>query len=190
MTTRHQAIRAIMEQVEDEIVVCNIGHPSRELFEIQDRPRNFYMLGSMGLASSIGLGLALSQPERVLVIEGEGSVLMNLGSLATIGSNSPENLALLIIDNESYGSTGFQPTFTANGLSLAAVAKDCGIEDSFAVSSPDEIGGLVDRIRQTGKGPCCAVIRTEKVMDKVPPLISLDAEDIKKRFMEAIRNEP
>ena len=161
----------------------------RSLFQIQDRPRNFYMLGSMGLASSIGLGLALSQPEQVLVIEGEGSVLMNLGSLATIGANSPPNLLLLIIDNQAYGSTGFQPTFTSGGLSLADVAKNCGINHTFTVSTPEEVENLIAVFRQSGQGPCCVVIKAEKEMVRIPPVIPLSAEEIKQRFMEAVHDE-
>ena len=92
---RYEAIKKIISQLTDEIVVCNIGHPSQELYQIKDRPQNFYMLGSMGLASSIGLGIALSQPRKVIVIEGEGSVLMNLGGLTTIGINQPKNLCPL-----------------------------------------------------------------------------------------------
>ena len=89
-----------MEAITDELVVCNIGHPAQELFVIRDRPENFYMLGSMGLASSIGLGLAMSQDKKVVVLEGDGAVAMNMGSLATIGLVRPANYVLIIIDNE------------------------------------------------------------------------------------------
>ena len=80
---RRDAIKKIMENIEDEVIVCNIGFPSRELYDIQDRVRNFYMIGSMGLASSIGLGLAISKvDEKIVVIDGDGSLLMNMGSFA------------------------------------------------------------------------------------------------------------
>ena len=86
---RYEAIEDIMSYVDEELVICNIGFPSRELYEINDRSRNFYMIGSMGLASSIGLGLALSKPhEKVIVIDGDGSLLMNMGSLVTIFATS------------------------------------------------------------------------------------------------------
>ena len=85
---------------QNALLICNIGYPSRELFSVSDRPENFYMLGSMGMASSIGLGLALARPERrVLVLDGDGSVLMNLGSLASIAHHGPENYLLVILDN-------------------------------------------------------------------------------------------
>ena len=101
------------------LYVCNIGFPSRELYAAADRPKKIYMLGSMGLASSIGLGLALVRPERkVIVLDGDGSVLMNLGALATIAHNALENYLLIILDNCCYGSTGSQPTCTSQRTEL------------------------------------------------------------------------
>jgi sulfopyruvate decarboxylase subunit beta len=112
------------------LLVGNIGYPSRELFAVHDRPENFYMLGSMGLASSIGLGLALAQPERkVMVLDGDGSVLMNLGTLATIAHYAPQNYLLVILDNCCYGSTGSQPTCSHLGTDLFALAKAAGVKN-------------------------------------------------------------
>ncbi|MBC7097088.1 MAG: sulfopyruvate decarboxylase subunit beta, partial [Methanobacteriales archaeon] len=93
---RIEAIKTIIKQLDDELIICNLGFPSRELYSIKDSPRHFYMLGSMGMASSIGLGLALTQKRKVIVFEGDGSLLMNLGSLVTIYSQSPKNLILII----------------------------------------------------------------------------------------------
>ena len=90
---RYEAIEDIMKNIDDELIVCNIGFPSRELYEIDDRDENFYMIGSMGLASSIGLGLALARPDKkIVVIDGDGSLLMNMGSLVTIYAANPSNL--------------------------------------------------------------------------------------------------
>ena len=103
---RYEAIQDIMNYIDEELVICNIGFPSRELYEINDRSKNFYMIGSMGLASSIGFGLALAKPyEDVVVIDGDGSLLMNMGSLVTIFANNPSNLTWIVIDNGAYGST-------------------------------------------------------------------------------------
>ena len=108
---RSEVIQSIAPVIRDHLVVCNIGLPSQELFMHDDQPSNFYMLGTMGLASSIGLGLALSQKAKVIAIDGDGSVLTNLGTLPTIANNTADNFILLIIDNGSYGSTGDQPTY-------------------------------------------------------------------------------
>jgi sulfopyruvate decarboxylase subunit beta len=97
---RRDAIFKIMDSINDELVICNIGFPSRELYDIEDRAENFYMIGSMGLASSIGLGLALSKPDKdVVVIDGDGALLMNMGSLVTVNACKPRNLTWIVINN-------------------------------------------------------------------------------------------
>ena len=128
---RYEAIQKIMESIEEELVICNIGFPSRELYEIDDRPKNFYMIGSMGLASSIGFGLAMAKPHKdVVVIDGDGSLLMNMGSLVTIFANNPSNLTWIVIDNGAYGSTGNQDTY-AQKTDLVDIAKAVGFKNSF-----------------------------------------------------------
>src|SRR5690606_25707178 len=126
---RADLTRAIVDLVDDEtILVSGIGNASFDLRAIAgERPLNFYMLGSMGQAISIGLGLALAQPERpVVVMEGEGSVLLNMSALATIGMQAPPNLTLVIWDNEQWQITGGQTLSTATSCNLAAVARGCG----------------------------------------------------------------
>ena len=113
---RSEILKEIAPILRPHLVVCNIGLPSQEMHMIDDQPTNFYMLGTMGLASSIGLGLALSQPKTVISIDGDGSVLTNLGTLPTIANNVADNFILLIVDNGSYGSTGDQPTYAGNRL--------------------------------------------------------------------------
>ena len=108
---RIKALEQITDQLENELVICNIGFPSRELYHVNDSPQHFYMLGSMGMASSIGLGLAMAQVRKVIVFDGDGSLMMNLGSLITIYNQNPENLVLVVLDNECYGSTGNQCTY-------------------------------------------------------------------------------
>jgi sulfopyruvate decarboxylase subunit beta len=178
-----------MELVRDEIVVCNLGHPSQELFMIKDRPRNFYMLGSMGLASSIGMGLALSSTEKVIVIEGDGAILMNLGSLATIGVNQPKNYILIIIDNESYGSTGFQETFTARGVELAAIAMACNISNTRVVKEYDEVKEAVQKALTSDNGPFCILVKTERGKPDNLSIIPFDSIYLRDRFMEEIRGK-
>jgi len=114
--TRLEATRALANWFGTSAVVASLGHPAYDLFTSGDRDSYFYTWGSMGLASSIGLGLAMAQPERrVIVLDGDGSLLMNLGSLATIGWLQPKNLVLIVWDNALYGTTGGQDTATAHG---------------------------------------------------------------------------
>ena len=121
---RLEATRIVVDLAGDAPIVASLGHPAYDLFAAGDRPRNFYTWGSMGLASSIGLGLALARPDvRVFVLDGDGSLLMNLGSLATIGLLQPANLVLVVMDNEEYATTGGQQTPTAHGADLEAAAR-------------------------------------------------------------------
>lgn len=184
---RFEAIKRIMETIRDEPVVCNLGHPSQELFMIKDRPQNFYMLGSMGLVSSIGLGLALSTDQKVVVLDGDGSLLMNLGALATIGTNQPTNLILMVIDNGAYGSTGFQPTFTAYGTRLDAVAQACNIRNTFVIKQETAIPTVMEEILRSDKGPFCVIIKAEKGMPDDLSVIPYEAITIRDRFMESIK---
>ena len=134
---RSEILREIAPILRDQLVVCNIGLPSQELHMIDDQLSNFYMLGTMGLSSSIGLGLALSQPKTVISIDGDGSVLTNLGTLPTIANNVADNYILLIIDNGSYGSTGDQPTYAGKKTKLEAVAAACGCENVVTCQDVD-----------------------------------------------------
>ncbi len=176
---RYEAIHDIMENIDEELVICNIGFPSRELYEINDRSRNFYMIGSMGLASSIGLGLALSKPsEDVVVIDGDGSLLMNMGSLATVFANNPSNLTWIVIDNGAYGSTGNQDTY-AQLIDLVETAKGVGFKNSFHFKDID----LKEVINS--EDASFIVYETEPGNSKAP-IIDIDPITIKERFMSSI----
>lgn len=177
---RYEAIQDIMNQIDDEIVVCNIGFPSRELYEIDDRNKNFYMIGSMGLASSIGLGLALSKPdEDIVVIDGDGSLLMNMGSLVTIFATNPSNLTWIVIDNGAYGSTGNQDTY-AQLIDLVDIAKSVGFKNSYDFKDID----LKEIINSNDAS--FIVYNTESGNSKAP-IIDLSPIEIKERFMKAIK---
>lgn len=181
---RHQAIRVIMEQVDEEIVVSNIGDPSKEVYHIRDRSKNFYMLGSLGLASSISLGLALSQDRKVICLDGDGSLLMNLGSLATIANQSPRNLTLIVLDNGSYGSTGNQKSYTSGLTNLSDVAKACGIENVFIVKNKTQLNTEIKKCLKRNK--LCFIhvhIRPDNSKFGNIPLTPIE---IKNRFMNNI----
>ena len=175
---RYEAIYEIMEYIDDELVVCNIGFPSRELYEINDRPQNFYMIGSMGLASSIGFGLAVAKPnEDLVVIDGDGSLLMNMGSLVTVFANNPSNLTWIVIDNGAYGSTGYQDTY-AQDIDLVDIAKSVGFKNSYFF---DDIN-LRDIINTDDAS---FVVYKTDAGNSDAPIIDLDPITIKERFMSS-----
>ena len=180
---RSEILKEIAPILKDKLIVCNIGIPSQELHAIMDQPSNFYMLGTMGLASSIGLGLALAQPKTVISIDGDGSVLTNLGTLPTIGNNCPDNYILMIIDNGSYGSTGDQPTYAGAKTDLAGMARAAGCDNVVEVQDVDTGKALQEAI-DSGKGTVM-VVKCDSGNAKMP-VITMDPVVIRHRFMEAV----
>jgi hypothetical protein len=195
--TRIEATRLIVELAGGAPIIASLGHPAYDLFAAGDRPQNLYTWGSMGLASSVGLGLALARPDvRVVVLDGDGSLLMNLGSLATIGLLGPANLVVIVMDNEEYATTGGQPTPTAHGADLDAAARALGIAKTATVRTETELRGLGAELAVPGgadqgrprrvAGSLFIVAKvTESAPTAKPPL---DCVFIKQRFMSAIGN--
>mgnify|MGYP001550217407 FL=1 len=181
---RSEILKDIAPILRDQLVICNIGIPSQELHAIDDQPTNFYMLGTMGLASSIGLGLAMVQPKPVIVIDGDGSVLTNLGTLPTIGNNAPSNYILLIIDNGSYGSTGDQPTYTGRKTSLTGMAKAAGCDRVVECQAEDT--GAVLQEALDAQEATVIVCKCESGNAKMP-VITMDPVVIRDRFMKAVQ---
>lgn len=177
--TRADAIKIAEDVVGEDIVIANLGVPAKELYEIRDRELNFYMLGSMGLASSIGLGLALMQKRHVYVIDGDGSLLMNPNALIGIGTYNPGNLTVIAIDNAAYGSTGNQETCTNNQIDLELLAKVSGIKDTLKVHTEDELKKAL--LRKAG-----FIHTIVKPVNMKCREIPLTAKEIKERFMGAI----
>lgn len=168
----------MVELAGDAPIVASLGHPAYDLFAAGDRPQNFYTWGSMGLASSIGLGLALARPDlRVFVIDGDSALLMNLGSLATIGLLGPANLVLVVMDNEAYATTGGQPTPTARGADLDAAARAMGIAATATVRHDDELRQALHTAR-------VIVAKVEESAPTAKP--PLNCVFLKHRFMAAI----
>src|SRR5437667_12385611 len=123
---RRAAIAQILAERQDTLVVTGLGSPTYDCAAVGDHPLNFYLWGAMGSAVTVGLGLALAQPKRrVLVVTGDGEMLMGLGALATAAAKKPSNLAITVIDNGHYGETGMQPTHTSAGVALAAIKLTC-----------------------------------------------------------------
>ena len=180
---RSDILRDITPVLRDHLVICNIGLPSQELHMIDDQPTNFYMLGTMGLASSIGLGLALAQEKTVISIDGDGSVLTNFGTLPTIANNVADNFILLIIDNGSYGSTGDQPTYAGKKTSLTKVAQACGCDNVIECKAEDTAQVMKDAI--ASKKMTVIVCKCESGNIPVPN-ITMDQVVIRDRFMKAL----
>ncbi|MFT5867031.1 MAG: sulfopyruvate decarboxylase subunit beta [Gammaproteobacteria bacterium] len=180
---RSEILRDIAPILRDQLVVCNIGLPSQELHLIDDQPTNFYMLGTMGLSSSIGLGLALAQDKIVISIDGDGSVLTNLGTLPTIANNVTDNYILMIIDNGSYGSTGDQPTYAGMKTKLEKVAEACGCENVVVCQDVDT--GKTLQAAIDSKKMTVIVVKCDSGNIKLP-VITMDPVVIRDRFMKAV----
>jgi len=166
--------------VGDDIIVSNLGIPSKELYDVKDRELNFYMTGSMGLVSSIGLGLAFSQERHVYVIDGDGSILMNPNALTSIGAYGKENLTVLAIDNAACGSTGNQMTCTNSQIDLELLAKANGIRDTQKAHTSDEL----EEALQSRTAFIHVIVKPVNATCKEIPL---SAKEIKERFMNAVR---
>ena len=183
---RCEAIETIANALKgDELVITANGMISREMCAIKDEPNNFYMLGSMGLASSIGLGLALSLPTKtVIVIDGDGNILMNMGSLATIGDLAPKNLIHIVLDNESHDSTGGQPT-ASRTVNLEDIAKGSGFKVTKRIHDDKTLEKVVKQL-VSSSGPSFALVKIKKGGKEVPR-VPYETETIKTRFKNSIQ---
>ena len=168
---RRAAVARILQARGDALVVAGLGSAAYDLYAAGDTPLNFYLWGAMGGAAMLGLGLALAQPQRrVVVLTGDGEMLMGLGSLATIAAARPANLALIVLDNEHYGETGMQPSASARGADLAAIAAGAGVGSARTVHNEAELGALADDLF-SASGPLFAVIKiaTDPNPPSLPP---------------------
>lgn len=182
---RNDAICAIASQLNDEITVTNLGVPCKELYAFKDRDLNFYMFGSMGLVSSIGLGLALRTERKVVVFDGDGSLLMNPNALLEIGKEAPKNLIVIGLDNGAYGSTGSQETCALRYIDLEILANACGIQNTAKVNSREELIETFRRFCAMNELSFIHVIL--KPGNTKAPNIPLSPEEVTKRFREALK---
>ncbi len=179
---RYQFISAMKDYLRGRVVVCNLGIPSKELYHLLHQPSNFYMLGSMGMAIPIGLGIALNTQREVVVIEGDGSLLMNPSTLAHLASLRPRNMRVLLIDNGVYGSTGDQPTHASTVVNISALARSYGIKKVFVVSEPEE---ALRVLRRNKKGPIFLHLVALAGNENLPP-IPLQASEIRDSVMRVL----
>jgi len=185
MLERRAVVARILKDRGDALVVTGLGSTTWDTAAAGDNPNNLYLWGGMGGAASCGLGLALAQPDRrVLVITGDGEMLMGLGSLATLAVQKPANLAVCVIDNERYGETGMQRTHTAFGVDLTAMAKAAGFKTTALVRTKPELDGIVKKL-VTAPGPLFVAIKVST--DPVPMVLpSRDGAWILRRFRHTL----
>jgi len=174
---RIDAMRALLRTLPDQLAVCYAGAASEELFASGDDERYLYVLGSMGLASSVGLGIAIASRKPVVAMEGDASVIMNLGTLVTIAERAPADYVLAIVDNAQNASTGGQPTPTARGLDLAAVARAAGCKRVITCRSEDDIAAAM---KAPAGGPTILHLRVEPG-DGPRRIVDLPATEIRDR---------
>ncbi len=183
---RRKVVRRLLEGRGSALVVAGLGSSAWDCADAGDDALTFPLWGAMGAAAMIGLGLALAQPKRrVLVITGDGEMLMGLGSLATIGAQRPRNLAVVVLDNERYGETGMQETHTALGTDLAAVARACGFAQARVVRDGVELEAARASLARAGAGPLFFQV---KVLAETLPLVlpPRDGNVLRHRFREAL----
>ncbi len=159
---RRSVVSLLLAQRNDAIVVGGLGASTYDIAATGDHDRNFYLWGAMGGAVMIGLGMALAQPKLpVVVITGDGEMLMGMGSLATVGLQKPANLTIVVLDNEVYGETGGQASHTASTVDLVGVARSCGISDARAIATMADIGTFASAMQDVSSGPRFASIKID-----------------------------
>ena len=179
--TRHQALSLVIEETpeSDSVVVASTGYTGRELFAIADRPNQMYMVGSMGCASSFGLGLSLALPDkRILVAEGDGAVLMRMGNLATVGAYGGKNFQHLVLDNGVHDSTGGQST-VSDAISLAGVASACAYREASEAFTKEAL----ERFLQSRNGPAMQQLKIKPGVPDGLPRPSVSPAEVKQRLM-------
>lgn len=185
---RRAAVARILAGRGEALLVTGLGSTTWDAAAAGDDPRNFYLWGAMGGAAMVGLGLATAQPaRRVLVITGDGEMLMGLGSLASIAVAAPSNLAIVVVDNERYGETGMQETHTAHGVDLPGMAASAGFVATETVRTEAELEAALPRIH-TAPGP---VLVTIKVSTAAQPMVlpPRDGPLLRSRFRSAVLGE-
>jgi len=182
---RREVIARLLRDRGDALAVSSLGNPTYDLSAAGDTPLNFYLWGAMGGAAMVGLGMAIAQPERrVIVIVGDGEMMMALGSLATIACEKQANLAIIVLNNEHYAETGMQPAHAGRGVKLGVVAQGVGFEDVALVEDQEGVERLADRLYRSS-GPLFAEIKitTGPVPVSLPPR---DGPLLRSRFRQAV----
>jgi thiamine pyrophosphate-dependent acetolactate synthase large subunit-like protein len=183
---RRGVVSALLAGRQDAVVVGGLGASTYDIAAAGDHDRNFYLWGGMGGAVMIGLGVALAQPKLpVVVITGDGEMLMGIGSLATVGLQKPGNLTIIVLDNEVYGETGGQASHTGTNVDLVGVAKACGISDARTIATMAEIEAFALTMQDVSAGPHFVSIKIDSAnLERV--LASRDGSFIVTRIRGAL----
>lgn len=186
---RREFVARLMAGIPDALVVSGLGSASYDVFAAGDRDGNYYLWGAMGGAAAVGLGLALAQPGKsVVVITGDGEQLMGIGALGSIAVKQPRNLTIVVLDNGHFGETGMQRSHSSLGTDLVAVAKGFGICDAYSVDSVEVVQGIATRIRaREGTSFVQVFIEASEPPRALPPR---DGPFIKNRFRSALGFKP
>lgn len=188
MIERRPAVAELLKDRGNALVVAGLGSPVYDVFAAGDHDRNFYDWGAMGSAAMVGLGLALSRPDRsVVVFTGDGEMLMGLGAFSTIAQHRPANLSIVVLDNEQYAETGMQKTATGFGTDLAAVARACGLQDATVLTEKKEVAALRTRIHAKS-GTLVAVLKI-KPGDQPRTVPEREGTLIASRFMRSLAGD-
>jgi thiamine pyrophosphate-dependent acetolactate synthase large subunit-like protein len=183
---RRLAVKRILrDRQQDVLVVTSLGNPTFDVAAAGDTPQNFYLWGAMGGAVTFGLGVALAQPKkRVVVFVGDGEMMMGVGSLATVGVDKPSNLSIVVIDNEHYAETGMQLAHAGRGVDITAIARAAGFENAATIERERELEEFVDVILKA-TGPVLATVKvgTDPEPTSLPPR---DGPWLRSRFREAL----
>ena len=187
---RRSVVSALLEGRKDAIAIGGLGASTYDIAAAGDHDRNFYLWGAMGGAVMIGLGVALAQPNLpVVVITGDGEMLMGMGSLATVGLQQPKNLCIIVLDNEVYGETGGQASHTGSNTDLVGVAKACGITDVRAMTTMAEVKAFAALMQDVAAGPRFASIKIDSAnLERV--LASRDGTFVVNRIRGALGFSP
>ena len=186
---RRDFVAKLLAATPDALVVAGLGSPAYDVFAAGDRDTHFYLWGAMGGAASLGLGLALAQPGKsVIVITGDGEQLMGIGSLGTIGARQPGNLTIVVLDNGHFGETGMQLSHSSLGTNLVAVAKGFGIADAFSTASLDGCAKIARRVHARAAPTFAQVLIEANEPPRVLP--PRDGPYLKNRFRSALGLEP
>ncbi len=186
-TRRGEMLRAIQHHLQpNDIIVATTGYTGRELYGLGDHANQFYLVGSMGCASSLGLGLALTCPERrIVVVDGDGAALMRLGALATIGYERPKNLCHILLDNGIHESTGGQST-VSHSIDFRSIAAGCGYPEVYSIATPDQLGTIVSR---GTSGLQFVHVPILPGIKERPPRPSITPAEVAERFREHLSSD-